>query len=221
LKRVGFWFKNKDWFIDRGMTWKMGALLYGPPGAGKTTTVRTIAQELDLPVYVFDLTVMSNEDFMQAWNDSRHDKPRIVLFEDFDTVFHGRKNISRGGVDLGCILNAIDGVEPEHGLLLFITTNQVKYIDDAIGKPRKDDPTKSTRPSRIDLVLKMDKLNLEGRKKIASRILRDYPNIADDLVKEFPNEPPAQFQDRCLTKALELKHLDIDGEEGYKGDSDE
>jgi SpoVK/Ycf46/Vps4 family AAA+-type ATPase len=206
IRKVRFWFDNKDWYKERQIIWKLGLLLYGKPGSGKTSLIRALGEDLDIPVHTFDLASMDNSDFISAWTSTRKDSPRIIVLEDFDTVFHGRENIIPDStLEYGTILNAIDGLEREHGLLLFITTNHVGQIDEAMGIPNKGEESMSTRPGRIDIVMEMKDLDRAGRLKIALRILKGEDEIAEVMTDRYSSDTPAQFQYRCMQKALEIK----------------
>ena len=93
IQDVKLWKNSKIWYQEKGIPWKKGWLLYGPPGTGKTALIRAFGEDLNLPIFVFDLSQMSNAEFVKAWNSVRDSKPCIVLFEDFDNVFDGRKNV--------------------------------------------------------------------------------------------------------------------------------
>src|SRR5262245_46513643 len=78
---------TRDWFEERGIPWRRGWLLYGTPGTGKTTFVRSIALEHDLPVHSFDLGSMSNHRLRIAWDQMLRDTPCVALIEDIDGVY--------------------------------------------------------------------------------------------------------------------------------------
>jgi hypothetical protein len=200
IQDARFWFKHRSWYRERDVTWRRGYLLYGRPGTGKTSLVRALAQELDLVIHTFDLSSMSNRDFVNAWRRSQQDSPRVVLLEDFDAVFNGRENVVGSELTFDTILNAIDGVERENGLLLFVTTNNVDAIDAALGAP--DGEGRSTRPGRIDMVVELPALDHGGRLKIARRILRD-DGAAEKLALIGSVDTAAQFQERCVRQALQ------------------
>lgn len=198
LDNVRFWHSHREWYRERGLPWRRGVLLHGAPGGGKTSIVRAIAEELDLPIHVFDLAGMDNRQFQEAWESGQSDGARIVLFEDFDSVFDGRDS-NNPDLSFDTILNVIDGIEREDGLLLFINTNHLERIDPALGVP--DAEGKSTRPGRIDLIVHMEGLTHAGRVKIANRILKDdlaSEKIALDGIKDSP----AQFIERCMNQAI-------------------
>jgi len=202
------WRESEDWFKDRGIPWKKGFLLYGTPGTGKTAFVRALGQELNMPIISFDLTTMSNSDFNNAWNSAKSWCPCIVLLEDIDGVFEGRKNVVCGGLEKGlsfdCLLNLIDGVENSDGIFTIITTNDLTKIDPAIGGVVNGNGM-STRPGRIDKAIEFKPLDDHGREKMAKRILRNFDiSKWGHLLKEKHDDTGAQFQERCCKLALKL-----------------
>ena len=83
-----------------------------------------------------------------------------------------------------------------------ITTNRLDRVDPALGLP--DPHTGSTRPGRIDRVLEMRPLDEPGRRKLASRVLQDWPGEWERLVEDGVGDTGAQFQERCGRRALDL-----------------
>jgi hypothetical protein len=165
IHEIELWRKSKDWYQGKGIPWKRGWLLYGPPGTGKTALARAFAEDLNMPIYVYNLAEMSNHDLTKAWAEMQVNVPCIALIEDIDNVFHGRENVARknagfsmmlppekkdGESDKGgrgglfgppltfdCLLNCIDGVERADGIFPFTPTHDLTKIDPALGQPRK------------------------------------------------------------------------------------
>ena len=65
----------------------------------------------------------------------------------------------------------------------------------------------STRPGRIDRVLELGELDEAGRRKLASRILEEWPGEWETVIDEGLGDTAAQFQERCTRRALQL-HFD-------------
>jgi hypothetical protein len=249
IHEIKLWRNNRDWYRGRGIPWKRGWLLYGVPGTGKTALARAFAEDLNMPIYVFNLAQMSNHELMKAWTDMQVNVPCIALIEDIDNVFHGRENVARKNMPMpwlmprrsgeegsndsnpmpspltfDCLLNCIDGVERADGIFTIITTNDVTKIDPALGQPRKlpDGSVEfiSTRPGRIDKAVELTYMEPEDKKRMARRILAEYPDEhlkMLEFIDRFPDlqETPAQFQERCGQVALACfwkeKHPEIEG----------
>lgn len=203
IKEIGLWRKSRDWYREKGIPWKRGWMLYGPPGTGKTALARAFAEDLNMPIYVYNLAEMGNHELMKAWGEMQMNVPCIALIEDIDNVFHGRENVSRKNQGFGlmlpsakkdddgggrgglltpltfdCVLNCLDGVERSDGVFTIITTNDVTKVDPALGQPRRlpDGSTEfiSTRPGRIDKAVELGYMEPADKKKLARRILGAY-----------------------------------------------
>lgn len=219
IEEVKLWRGLQDWYKQRGIPWKRGWILYGPPGTGKSAVTRAIAEDLDLPLFVFSLGNMINEDLEKSWSELQTHIPCIALFEDFDNVFKGRENIygragleelllnastgaptagpekinKRGGLSFDCLLNCIDGVEKNSGVFTIITTNHIDTIDPALGQPRKNKDGSmefiSTRPGRIDKAIELGYMEIEDKIKLAQRIFIDDQIGYEKIYKIIQSDP--------------------------------
>ncbi|KAI0372630.1 P-loop containing nucleoside triphosphate hydrolase protein [Pilatotrama ljubarskyi] len=89
--------QSRKWYADRGIPFRRGYLLYGAPGAGKTSLIHSIAGELGLSVYILSLTVMGLDDNSLKSLIGLLPSRCIVLIEDIDAAFH--RGMSRHIVD--------------------------------------------------------------------------------------------------------------------------
>jgi hypothetical protein len=164
IKEIELWRKSRDWYREKGIPWKRGWMLYGPPGTGKTALARAFAEDMNMPIYVYNLAEMGNHELMKTWSEMQMNVPCIALIEDIDNVFHGRENVARKNAgfsmmmpapkkddedgDRGrgllappltfdCLLNCLDGVERSDGIFTIVTTNDISKIDPALGQPRR------------------------------------------------------------------------------------
>jgi len=202
VKEARRWKRSEDWYRAHGLPWRRGWLLVGRPGTGKTALLRAVAEDLDLPVFVFDLASMDNAELHAAWQKVLYCVPCMAVMEDLDAVFAGRKN-RVGDLTFDALLSCMDGVQRADGVFLAITTNNPEKLDPAIGVAAGAGD-QSTRPGRIDRVLQMTVLDEAGRRQLAARILSCWPEHREAAVSAGAGETGAQFQERCGRLALQL-----------------
>jgi hypothetical protein len=98
-RRVNFFKRNKKWYDDKGIPYTLGLLLSGPPGGGKTSTIKCVANEMQRHIINVKLhkhitrLQMENLFFNDIINVTQNGKSeqfiipiynRIYVFEDID-----------------------------------------------------------------------------------------------------------------------------------------
>ena len=133
-------YRSSPWYAERGIPYRRGYLLHGPPGTGKTTLVLALAGELKLSVAVLNLSsrLMSDESLRTLIDDLP--AATLLLIEDVDCVFKERRSTEpETGVTFSGLLNALDGVSSREGRALFLTTNHPQRLDPALVRPGRVD----------------------------------------------------------------------------------
>jgi hypothetical protein len=198
VKEIRIWLQSEDYCRECGLPWKRSYGLMGPPGTGKSSLIRAIAEDFELPVFLYDLPTLYNSELQQEWTRMSQQTPCIAVMEDVDAIFEGRTNVlgDKSHLTFECLLNVLDGVDRVNGLLVFITSNHPEKLDPAIGGQGVSGEVGS-RPGRIDRVLHMGNPDEEGRRQMAQRILQRWPDRVEELVAAGAGDTGAQFEYRC------------------------
>jgi hypothetical protein len=135
-----------DWsqeLLSAGQHLKRGLLLHGPPGTGKTHTVRYLTGRLaDCTVLL--LTGLSIRFIDQAAALARRLQPSVVVLEDVDLVALDRDFSPGGQPLLFSLLEAMDGTGADADVTFVLTTNRADILEMALA----DRPGGSTWRSR-------------------------------------------------------------------------
>src|SRR5579885_3010378 len=125
-------FASLDFYLENKIPWKRGILLYGKPGNGKTSIIRTIMSAYNFkPVTI--VAGANDEAVREAFSYAEEQSPSLLYFEDLDSLLEK-------SVDISSFLNLMDGISAKNGLLVIATANDVKKLKSNI----------TDRPSRFD-----------------------------------------------------------------------
>ena len=147
VKDVKDFLGSAKWYYDRGIPYRRGYLLHGPPGSGKTSFIQALAGDLDYNIAMLNLSQRGLTDDRLQHLLSVVPERTIVLLEDADAAFGNRRTQTdadgyRGAnVTFSGLLNALDGVASSEERLLFLTTNHVERMDAALVRPGRVDMT--------------------------------------------------------------------------------
>jgi chaperone BCS1 len=169
VAKIDWFLANEDWYLRRGIPYKLVILLHGEPGTGKTSLVYGIASHYSRSLCSIGSIVSVDSLLQQAPRDS------FVVIEDIDMLTVSREEQeAKGGPTpaasgttqasrppneqadgdelnaLQALINTLDGIGTPHGLILFVTTNYRDRLDSAL-----------IRPGRVDCDIEIGRLDRE------------------------------------------------------------
>lgn len=145
----------ESWYAERGVPWRRGYLLFGPPGCGKTSIVAAVASALRRPIYTISLNSVTSDGALLELMRSAA-KGCVLLIEDLDTAFKEQRQTKDGEMfTMAGVLNALDGVASQEGRIVFITTNHRERLDPALIRAGRCDRELYIGPATHDQAVRM------------------------------------------------------------------
>ncbi|KAF2476659.1 P-loop containing nucleoside triphosphate hydrolase protein [Lindgomyces ingoldianus] len=145
ISDVENFFDGRSTYQNLKVPWKRGIIYYGPPGNGKTISIKammhslyqrgTTNSKMTVPtLYVRTLASFGGPEYSlrAIFAKAREVAPCYLVFEDLDSIVDDRVR--------SYFLNEVDGLKSNDGILMVGSTNHLDRLDPGIAK----------RPSRFD-----------------------------------------------------------------------
>lgn len=186
--------ENPGWYSDRGIPYRRGYLLHGPPGCGKSSFITALAGEIEFGICVLNLSERGLSDDRLNHLLSVAPQQTIILLEDVDAAFISREDTVKqkaayeglSRVTFSGLLNCLDGVASSEARILFMTTNYLERLDPAL-----------IRPGRVDV---KEYIGWCSAHQVRNMFLRFYQDeqlsleFSEAVAKSGKNVSPAQIQ---------------------------
>jgi ATP-dependent 26S proteasome regulatory subunit len=164
--------EHRELLLRGGQHLKRGLLLHGPPGTGKTHTVRyLLANAREHTIVV--LTGAALRYVRQACALARLLQPAIVVLEDVDLVARYRDYEGEGNPILFDVLNQLDGIADDADIVFILTTNRADLLEPAL----------AARPGRVDLAVEIPLPGDDERRRLF-RLYSEQMRIGSEVETE-------------------------------------
>lgn len=190
LADVRRFLSSSSWYFARGIPYRRGYLLHGPPGCGKSSFVMALAGELKYNICVMNIADPHMTDDRLQYLLATVPPRSLLLLEDIDSAIRRSESEEAGRVGVGDgpvrhqlslnpyggrsitfsgLLNALDGVVATEERIIFLTTNQPERL-----------PTSLIRPGRVDLKVRIGFATPSQLRKQFFRFLPDADTTSAD-----------------------------------------
>lgn len=192
--------KNPKTAKEYGIEIPKGILLAGPPGTGKTTIAKVIANEAGLSFFALKLDEViskwvgeSEKNLTDLFESARRSAPAVLFIDEIDSI--GKQRSGSSGQEhregfLNHLLQLMDGVVKIEGLYIVAATNRPDLVDGAL-----------KRPGRLNKVIEVGLPDLEARRRLLelylSRLKFEEQVDIEALAHLTEERSPAVIRELC------------------------
>ncbi|KAJ3254930.1 hypothetical protein HK103_006727 [Boothiomyces macroporosus] len=162
-------FKKIDTFKALGIEPPKGAILYGPPGNGKTHFAKCLAGEAGVHFIAVSISNIikgevgeSEKAIQKLFRDARTKAPTIIFFDEVDALFTDRTRDDLSAKLYSQLVAEIDEINSFDSISVLAATNHLELIDSAL-----------LRPGRIDFLIHVDYPNESSRREILTLLTKE------------------------------------------------
>ena len=197
---------NREFHMSYGISYKLGILLYGEPGTGKSSAAKAIISYLsdyynDINTYYLDvgaseerLSTRLNQIYSKS-NDYEFVKGKelqVVIIEEIDNIFPKGRDSASDKVQenkINMLLQFLDGPMSPNNTVIIATTNYKDKLDTAL-----------IRDGRFDVKLSFDFFEEQEAKTMCDKFDIDYSILNGEI---YPISP-STLQKKIFNKKFRM-----------------
>jgi AAA+ superfamily predicted ATPase len=168
-----------DFYKSKQLPYKTGILLFGMPGTGKSSIVKSLATKYNRNIVQINVSNISKINFGELTTMINNDitEQYIVLFEDIDTLYLNRESTNPGEDSNNVIqdlLQFLDSSVSPKNVIFVATTNHIERLDSAI-----------IRDGRFDLHVNVKGITVKDIKKFCDIFEVDYEQNINEILRRY------------------------------------
>lgn len=167
---------NRELYENSNTSYKLGILLFGPPGTGKTSYMRKLIRDKEAIVIFMD--AVPSRKFLEKLEQSTKNRLKIIVFEEAVSLLECSDDIRE-------MLDFLDGSKSVSNALYFLSTNYPESI-----------PENVIRNGRIDVFINVQYPDNAARKKLINLYLSR--EATDEEIKFTENMPIVDIRHICF-----------------------
>tara|TARA_Y100000389_G_scaffold139973_1_gene137776 strand:+ start:1388 stop:3013 length:1626 start_codon:yes stop_codon:yes gene_type:complete len=212
IDKLDYFIKNKDWYDQEGHPYTLGIGLHGPPGTGKTSVIKCIANKLDRHVIIIPLSKIKTqrefnnsyfEKIYNRFNNSIDFDDKIIVFEDIDCMSDIVKSRQEKKCDNKNLKN-LDNIETNITNQNILLNNLSNKIDSLGNSDIKNDSVMININDKSD----NDKITLSYILNIIDGIRETPGRILIMTSNDYNSLDPALIRPGRIDITLEMKNAD-------------
>lgn len=176
----------KDTYTRLQLLHKRGFLLYGPPGNGKTMLIHHLIEQYQTTCYIIFIDSPYKIPALTQMRELLKGHLTFVIIEEITDETHSDC--------LTDLLNFLDGPCSWDDCITIATTNYPERLPGNI----------IDRPSRFDLVVKIDNPSEAVRRKYLEELLGTYP---EEIIRLTKDRSMAYLKELCIQSLLHQKNI--------------